>query len=304
MQGTYSGADKRLKYLFEHANEVTLTGLLKNGTTIGTLTIDGSPFVLKVPSGGGGSDVEVTPIITDGIPIATITVDENPYTIECPDYSSFLEDNLETTETEPGQEPVVVYNKPTFVIGMYNETPVYVPAGVGIAYDGYYNQGISVGKFTVRYIGNDPEDATKAVVIDKNEFEIIIPSSGGGGSIVSWAQFYNEGIKIATITINGTPTDVYIPEGGSGNVDDVRVNGTSVVENKIADIDLTGYQTSLQADIDRIYNVCVSMGHTPPSHGFADVMLTAMSTLGGIQSRDVESTLEINMRYFGHAKEV
>ena len=266
MQGTYSGADKRLKYLFEHANEVTLTGLLQNGTTIGTLTIDGSPFVLKAPSGGGGSDVEV--------------------------------------ETEPGHEPVVVYNKPTFVIGMYNGTPVYVPAGVGIAYDGYYNQGISVGKFTVRYIGNDPQDATKAVVIDKNEFELIIPSSGGGGSIVSWAQFYNEGIKIATITINGTPTDVYIPEGGSGNVDDVRVNGTSVVENKIADIDLTGYQTSLQADIDRIYNICVSMGHTPPSHGFADVMLTAMSTLGGIQSRDVESTLEINMRYFGHAKEV
>lgn len=304
MQGTYSGADKRLKYLFEHANEVTLTGLLQNGTTIGTLTIDGSPFVLKAPSGGGGSDVEVTPIITDGIPIATITVDENPYTIECPDYSSFLEDNLEATETEPGHEPAIVYNKPTFVIGMYNETPVYVPAGVGIAYDGYYNQGISVGKFTVRYIGNDPQDATKAVVIDKNEFELIIPSSGGGGSIVSWAQFYNEGIKIATITINGTPTDVYIPES-SGNVADVYVNGQSVLDaNHIAQIDLTGYQTSLQSDIDRIYNVCVSMGHTPPSHGFADVMLTAMSTLGGIQSRDVESTLNMNMRYFGRAKEV
>lgn len=278
MRGTYSGADKRLKYLFEHANEVTLAGLLQNGTTIGTLTIDGSPFVLKAPSGGGGSDVEVTPRITDGIPIATITVDETPYVIECPDYSSFLEDNLEATETEPGHEPAIVYNKPTFCIGMYNETPVYVPAGVGIAYDRYYDQGISVGKLTVRYIGNDPEDATKAVVIDKDDFEIIIPSSGGGGSIVSWAQFYNEGTKIATITINGTPTDVYV--------------------------DLRDYQPSLQNDIDRIYNVCVSMGHTPPSHGFADVMLTAMSTLGGIQSRDVESTLNMNMRYFGHAKEV
>lgn len=278
MQSAYNGADKRLKYLFEHANEVAITGLLQNGTAIGTLTIDGLSFVLKAPSGGGGSDVEVDPIIEDGIPIATITVDENPYTIECPDYSSFLEDNLEATETEQGHEPAIVYNKPTFVVGMYNETPVYVPAGVGIAYEGYYDQGISVGKFTVRYIGNDPEDATKAVVIDKNAFEIIIPSSGGGGSIVSWAQFYNEGTKIATITINGTPTDVYI--------------------------DLRDYQPSLQNDIDRIYNVCVSMGHTPPSHGFADVMLTAMSTLGGIQSRNVESTLDMNMRYFGHAKEV
>lgn len=278
MQSAYNGADKRLKYLFEHANEVTLTGLLQSGTTIGTLTIDGSPFVLKAPSGGGGgSDVEVEPIIEEGIPIATITVDDNPYTIECPDYSSFLGDELEATEDEPGHEPAIVYDKPTFVVGMYNNTPVYVPAGVGITYDRYYNQGISIGKFTVRYIGNDPQDATKAIVIDKNEYELIIPSSGGG-SVVSWAQFYDEGTKIATITINGTPTDVYV--------------------------DLRDYQPSLQNDIDRIYNVCVSMGHTPPSHGFADVMLTAMSTLGGLQSRNVESTLEMNMRYFGHAKEV
>lgn len=277
MQLPYNGVDKKLQYLYEHANEVTLTGLLQDGTAIGTLTIDGSPFVLKAPSGGGGSDVEVEPIIEDGIPIATITVDDNPYTIECPDYSSFLEDNLEATEDEPGHEPAIVYDKPTFVVGMYNGTPVYVPAGVGIEYEGYYRQGISVGKFTVRYIGNDPQDATKAIVIDKNEYELIIPSSGGG-SVVSWAQFYNEGTKIATITINGTPTDVYV--------------------------DLRDYQPSLQNDIDRIYNVCVSMGHTPPSHGFADVMLTAMSTLGGLQSRNVESTLEMNMRYFGHAKEV
>ena len=278
MQSAYNGADKRLKYLFEHANEVTLTGLLQSGTVIGTLTIDGTPFVLKAPSGGGGgSDVEVETIIEDGIPIATIKVDDNPYTIECPDYSSFLGDELEATENEPGHEPAIVYDKPTFVVGMYNETPVYVPAGVGIEYEGYYDRGISIGKFTVRYIGNDPQDATKAIVIDKNTYELIIPSSGGG-SVVSWAQFYNEGTKIATITINGTPTDVYV--------------------------DLRDYQPSLQNDIDRIYNVCVSMGHTPPSHGFADVMLTAMSTLGGLQSRNVESTLEMNMRYFGHAKEV
>jgi hypothetical protein len=65
-----------------------------------------------------------------------------------------------------------------------------------------------------------------------------------------------------------------------------------------------GKQDSIQADLDRIYNVCVSMGSTPPSHSFGDVMLTALYTIGGgMQYKEVESTLNMNMRYFGHAKE-
>ena len=75
--------------------------------------------------------------------------------------------------------------------------------------------------------------------------------------------------------------------------------------NHIAQIDLSGYQTSLQSEIDRIYDVCVSMGSTPPSHGFADVLLTALYTIGGGKKYvDIDSTSTTNMRYFGHAKEV
>ena len=98
------------------------------------------------------------------------------------------------------------------------------------------------------------------------------------------------------------------PTGGSGtgNVDDVYVNGQSVLDsNHIAQIDLSGYQTNLQSEIDRIYDVCVSMGSTPPSHGFADVLLTALYTIGGGKKYvDIDSTSTTNMRYFGHAKEV
>ena len=39
---------------------------------------------------------------------------------------------------------------------------------------------------------------------------------GGGGSSVEWEQLIEEGIKIATITIDDEPIDVYVPEGLDG----------------------------------------------------------------------------------------
>lgn len=43
-----------------------------------------------------------------------------------------------------------------------------------------------------------------------------IPSGGGSGDTVAWNQIQQSGTKIATITINSTPTDVYAPNGGGG----------------------------------------------------------------------------------------
>lgn len=37
-----------------------------------------------------------------------------------------------------------------------------------------------------------------------------------GGTTIAWAQIVTSGTKIATITINGTPIDVYAPSGGGG----------------------------------------------------------------------------------------
>ena len=39
---------------------------------------------------------------------------------------------------------------------------------------------------------------------------------GGEGSTVTWTQLVNTGTQIATISINGVPTDVYAPTGGGG----------------------------------------------------------------------------------------
>ena len=288
MQKTYSGADKRLQYLFQNAKEVSFVQTLQSGTAIGTLTIDGSALVLYAPSGGGGSTVAVDPIVQTGTAIATITVDNIDYTIYSPpvDYDAIVENTMVVTEEdeETGIE-VTIYNEPTMEIGTIDDTPLYIPAGTEVDYVSEYQQGIVLGTMYVRYLGNnpdyDPDDPSseKYAVIDKQPFEIIMPTGGSGGSVVSWTQIQNEGTKIARITIDGRVQEVFV--------------------------DLRGYQPSIQADIDRIYNVCVSLGHTPPSHGFADVMLTAMFAIkAGTQYVEVESEMNMNMRYFGHAKEV
>ena len=85
MQATYSGADKRLQYLFQNAKSVSVSQTLQSGTEVAEVTIDGVATKLYAPSGGGGgSTVTVTPIVTTGTKIATIGVDQNSYDLYAP----------------------------------------------------------------------------------------------------------------------------------------------------------------------------------------------------------------------------
>ena len=67
-----------------------------------------------------------------------------------------------------------------------------------------------------------------------------------GKSTVSFSPTLSSGTKIGEITIDGTTQNIYAPSGGGGggSVDDVHVNGVSVVTSGIAEIDLTGYETT------------------------------------------------------------
>ena len=49
----------------------------------------------------------------------------------------------------------------------------------------------------------------------------LVPSGGSGGSTVEWEQIQLTGTKIATITIDNVPVDVYAPSGG-GSGDEVE----------------------------------------------------------------------------------
>jgi len=66
---------------------------------------------------------------------------------------------------------------------------------------------------------------------DKTKLDNISVSS------VAWNQIEDSGTKIATITIDGSSTDVYAPEGGgTGTVTDVKVAGSTVVDNGVASV--------------------------------------------------------------------
>lgn len=74
------------------------------------------------------------------------------------------------------------------------------------------------------------------ITIDSNN---VISASGGGGSTVSITPSLATGTKIADYSIDGVTGELYAPTGGggTGNVDDVYVNGESVLDtNNIAQV--------------------------------------------------------------------
>lgn len=255
MTGTYSGVDKRLQYLFQNAKEVSISGTSQTGTSIAVVTIDGQQTTIKAPA---GSQVSCQTSVSSGTTIATLTIDGTDYVLKCPvtsevEYEGNITEQLRAYEGE-GQGRVVVYNEPTYKVGTLTidkeDVPVYAPPATGVTYESNYDSGTIVGKIVVRTIATDSENEDAAYVADKDEYNIIVPGGGGGG-----------------------------------NVDDVYVNGSSVVVGHIARIDLTGYATNnalqsavdtLEANfrdgVDAIYDACVRKGSTPASHSLTDVV--------------------------------
>lgn len=87
-----------------------------------------------------------------------------------------------------------------------------------------------------------------------DNMDIIDANLGGGsGDTVTWTQIQATGTKIAEIDINGTSQDVYAPTGGGGggSVNDVLVNGVSVVDGN-GDAQITSYKEVTQAQYDAL----------------------------------------------------
>lgn len=83
------------------------------------------------------------------------------------------------------------------------------------------------------------DDATHRLVTDTDK------TAWNGKSTVSWSQIITTGQKIATVSIDGTPTDVYAPTGGGGgggSVDSVNgQTGTVVLDvDDINDVTVSG----------------------------------------------------------------
>ena len=76
------------------------------------------------------------------------------------------------------------------------------------------------------------------------------PGGGGGGSTVTITPTLSSGTKIADFEIDGDPGELYAPSGG-GSVEDVEVNGASVV-NQQGVAEITSYKEVTQAEYDAL----------------------------------------------------
>ena len=74
----------------------------------------------------------------------------------------------------------------------------------------------------------------------------LVPSGGSGGSTVEWEQLQLTGTKIATITIDNVPVDVYAPSGG-GSGDEVEWTPVVGSGTKIGIITINGVPTDVYA---------------------------------------------------------
>lgn len=73
--------------------------------------------------------------------------------------------------------------------------------------------GLAVNSKSTVSISDLLQSGTKiaTLTIDSTPYDIYAPSGGGGGSSVVWDQIQQTGTKIATITIDNVPVDVYVP---------------------------------------------------------------------------------------------
>ena len=96
---------------------------------------------------------------------------------------------------------------------------------------------------------------------------------------VSVTQVLSTGTKIAEIDVDGTTTDLYAPSGGGGggSVDDVQVNGVSVVVSGIAQVTVPTATSDLTNDSNFVSDA--SYVHTDNNFTNADV-----TKLNGIAS--------------------
>lgn len=75
--------------------------------------------------------------------------------------------------------------------------------------------------FTTSYIGltYDGNPISDVVSVNNKHGAVTLSAADVGASVVSVTQVQTSGQKIAVISINGTGTDIYAPEGGAGSGD-------------------------------------------------------------------------------------
>lgn len=186
-------AVKQAYDLADGKSTVTWTQSQATGTKIAEISIDGTSTDVYAPSGGSGSEKVWYGICSDTGNQRTATTSSGDFVLEAGNVAYIRMDNVLTFST--------------FAINIDGTGQ----KGVALSTDGY-GEGRVPAYFWESY-------EVVCLVYDGTRF--LIPQGSTlkelrTKSTVSWSQSQTTGTKIATVTIDGSPTDVYAPSGGGG----------------------------------------------------------------------------------------
>jgi hypothetical protein len=340
LTSAYNGSDKRLQYLYQNAKNVGFTQTLGSGTKIGEISIDGVSTNIYAPSGGtptSGGSVDYEDIIGSQITVPDeYVLTEDTTVVSGKDYYSYnISTHKFTPVTPSGNEnphsqgwyeaSILSVSMNTYQVGklsIWNGGYVQTSDTVVDSHKTYYSYNSGTGEYTaVTPSGNENPSQQGWYEEDVD----IVPVHTPPAFDVSYQSTIQSGVRVGILTvkrIRQNPNDedepyidyqntydVYAPSGGGGNVDDVMVNGASVVDSShVARIDLTPYatdtelatavaglQASFQDGVDRIYEACVRKGSTPASHSLTDVIAAIYAISGStpIVYEEVDSEVEV-----------
>ena len=166
---------------------VSWNQITQSGTKIAEVTIDGSQTNVYAPTSGGASNLSGLSDVNISSPT------NNQGLIYDSSSSKWVNSNIATGDTVSVTQIVSSGTKIGTVSVNSSGTDLYAPTPIDVE---------------ANPSGTGSTNLTK-LKVDNTIYNI--PSGGSGGDSVSWNQITGSGTKIATITINNTPTDVYAP---------------------------------------------------------------------------------------------
>ena len=186
------------------------------------------------------STISLSNVSTSGVRIATLTINGTSTDLMASQGSQGTMDYDDLDNRPQINSNTLTGNKSSADLGLAAASHTHTksqitdfPTLATVATSGSYND-LSNKPTIPDELADLSDDSTHRVVTDTEK------TAWNGKSTVGWSQIIGTGQKIATVTIDGTPTDVYAPTGGGGggggNVD--SVNGQQgVVVLGVADID-------------------------------------------------------------------
>ncbi len=172
------------------------------------------------------SYVQVSPILTSGVKIAVVSIDGSEKDLYAPTGGGGGTSDYPTLTNKPSINSVtLIGNKTSSDLSLAAASHTHTTSDI---------TDLSIPD----ELADLSDDATHRLVTDTEK------TAWNGKSTVSWSQNVTTGQKIATVTIDGTPTDVYAPTGGGG--------GGGAVDS------VNGQTGTVVLDVDDINDVVVS----------------------------------------------